>query len=282
MAENPAGFDAIVRATCERAEARWPRVALDRASFERWLEGRWPEGPEKEVRTEDLWLACACAAGDSEAVRVLEAELMPQAERALERIGIPPAHRAEAIQHLLTDLLSGDAESPPRIGTYRGTGPLAAWLRVAAVRTAKRAQSRAAREIEWPADGSGDELDSDPELAFFKAKYRAEFKQAFGEAVAGLSAQERNMMRFSLVERLSIDRLAAIYKAHRSTMARQLTRIRQEVVDATRRGLAQRLGMRDPSELDGIAPLFESQVDLSLTRLLAAPEAGGEGSGEDR
>lgn len=272
MPENQAGFDEIVRATCERASARYPGVSLSSAVFERWLAERWPEGPEKEVRCEDLWLACACACGDKVAVAVLESELMPQADRALERAGIPAPHRAEAIQHLLTDLLSGDSESPPRIGTYKGTGPLVAWLRVAAVRTAKRAQARSAREVEWPADGAGDELDSDPELAFFKAKYRAEFKLAFGEAVGALDAHERNMLRFSMIDRLSIDRLAAMYNAHRSTMARQLTRIRQVVIDATRRGLATRLGMNDPRELEGIAPLFESQVDLSLTRLLAKPE----------
>jgi RNA polymerase sigma-70 factor (ECF subfamily) len=52
----------------DRARAAWPGVAVDDATFVRYLAERVPPDRLDAVFAEDLYLACACAAGDAAAM----------------------------------------------------------------------------------------------------------------------------------------------------------------------------------------------------------------------
>jgi RNA polymerase sigma-70 factor (ECF subfamily) len=108
----------------------------------------------------------------------------------------------------------------------------------------------------------------DPELAYFKQHYGAQFRAAFRAAVASLTARERNLLRYSVTDGFGIDQIAAIYHVHRATAARQLRHARRALADATRQRLRVALGVGD-RELDSILRVLMSMTDAALQEIFA-------------
>lgn len=72
---------------------------------------------------------------------------------------------------------------------------------------------------------------------------------------------------------LGIDRIAAIYGVHRATAARWVTAARANLTQAIHKILATELGVAQ-SGVDDLLPLVESQLELSLERLLRTRPEG--------
>jgi len=221
---------------------------------------------EPKLHSDDLALARACLSGDPEALRRFDA-LLDEVGRKLG--GIAGAEVMREAKQVVRQVLVATKERPAAIAEYSGRGALGGWLRVALgrelVRLAKKGQKEpqaSADELELLADG-----DDDPEATYLKTHYRNEFKQAFAAALEGLDAAERRALRYSVVERLSIDDVARLDGVHRATAARQVARARERLTEETRRILRERLVV-DPDELQSILRLIESQVDVSVRRLL--------------
>src|SRR5262249_1646533 len=115
-------------------------------------------------------------------------------------------------------------------------------------------------EVSSPAD--------DPELAYLKRSYRAEFLKAFRDALATLSVRERNVLRQHFLYGLGIDQLAIAYQVHRATAARWIQRACVTLLDSTKRSLRKRLGA-DHAEIESVMRLVESRLEVSLRRFLA-------------
>jgi RNA polymerase sigma-70 factor (ECF subfamily) len=109
----------------------------------------------------------------------------------------------------------------------------------------------------------------DPELAHLKGTYRGEFERAFEAAVSALEPSERNALRQHLIHGLNIDQIGALYGIHRSTAARRIASARQHLLDETHARLRERLRVT-AGELDSIMRLIDSQLDVSVARLLAS------------
>jgi RNA polymerase sigma-70 factor (ECF subfamily) len=249
---------------CEQAESRFPGASLARQSFMRWLGERCSRDELSRIRADDLWLACASASGDAVAVRTLMSSYIAPLADTLGRAGIPS--RAGGSNTAAPDRsVVAAPPAQPMISSYRGQGD-PGWLRVIALRSARRQRGRDAR-LGAASRGAGRLRPRRRRLAYLKQKYTREYKAAI-EAARNLAQRDRNLLRFSLVDQLSIDQLGAIYHQHRSTVARNLQRIRRELVEQTRKNLETRLGVAR-AELDSIAKLVESQLDLTLPRLLA-------------
>ena len=172
------------------------------------------------------------------------------------------------MQGLRVTLLTGDRAGGPGIADYAGRGDLGAWLRSVTVRTALKSLRQARRDR--PVDADLDALaapGASPELALLRASCAADFRAALAEALAALSARDRTLLRQHFVDNLTIDELAPVYGVHRATAARWLARLRAEVLGQTRDALARRLGPAAP-ELTSVLRLIDSQLDLSLSRLL--------------
>lgn len=60
----------------------------------------------------------------------------------------------------------------------------------------------------------------DPELSHLKATFAAEFKFALTLAIDELSVRDRNLLRQSVLDGLTIDQLGKLYRVHRATAAR--------------------------------------------------------------
>ncbi len=258
-----------------RARAQWPDLAYPDELFMRALALR--VGPEPalaeaigKLHVEDLYLACACSAGEPAALLGFEARCGEVIRRAASSVGAIETERDDLAQVVRERLLVAPASGgEPRIVSYSARGSLVAWVRVVATREAARMLPIARREVA----AEDDELaqlvapDADPELGYLKRLYRAEFKQAFQQAVEALPARERLVLRQHVLDGLGIDQLAALHQVHRATAARWIEGARQAILTATQRELVHRLAL-SRTELTSVIRMISSQLDVSLSRLL--------------
>jgi RNA polymerase sigma-70 factor (ECF subfamily) len=250
--------------------AAWPDVALTEDAIRERLAARAAEDPETRIdglHDADLYLALALATGDAAAVRAFEDKLVPQIDVALRRMRLPGGAADEIKQALRFELLVSDGA--PKIADYAGRGELAAWVRISATRKALKLIRRGAREEtldeilleHWPAGAP------DPQRAHLRERYTTELKHAIREAFAALEVRQRNMLRQHILDELTIDDLAKLYRVHRATCARWLADARAELGRGTRKRLVGALGM-PAAELESLLRFLDSDIELSISRIL--------------
>jgi RNA polymerase sigma-70 factor (ECF subfamily) len=247
-------------------QLRWPSVELDSEVFRRHCQrllGPHPS-PEVEQFGAELYLCCACAERNPQATLTFEQETSRVARAAIARVNRDPEFVEEALRELWDKLLfAPDA----KVGEYSARGPLQAWTRVAAARTAID-RSRTHRTV-WTRQRDFSEQfgggGSGPESYLTKARYQEAFQQALKHAIAELSAQDRNLLRMHVLDRCSIDQIGRAYGVHRATAARWLERARAHVLESVRKQLCLgRLALTN-SELFSIAHLMGTELELSLS-----------------
>ncbi len=266
--------EALIHRLATEADQRWPGLQPGLSGFLPALARRLPEGQDptcwlESLHFADLYLAFHCASGDGTAVAAFETTHFPLVERALARAGTPPELRDE-IKQLLRERMLVGREGPdgpgPAIARYAGRGSLAGWVRVSAMREVYRFSEQQRRwtgleEERLAGAAVGDA--GDPEAAYLKGHYRAEFKRAFSVAMASLTPRRRNILRHYYLDGLSIDRIGALYRIHRATAARELHRIRAALLEQTRAAMMSRLQVSQ-EECESIIRLIESRLEVSI------------------
>lgn len=213
---------------------------------------------------EDLRLACAAGDKDAAAVAVLDKMIVEEVAAAAAATRSSPSARDEAAQALRALLFLPGEDRDPAILSYGGRGPLRGWLRITATRQLIRTARRGQREVEFEERiMNAPALADDPALAAAKARYREELAAAFREALAALTAKDRLLLRFQLVDGMSIDEIASVHAVHRATAARWLVRIREELMERTHELLAARLSV-DTDDVASIVRLVQSQLEVSV------------------
>jgi len=216
----------------------------------------------------EVYLGAACALRGPAALAALETAYLARVPDVLATKRLPPHAIDEIRQTVRERLLAGD---PPYLSDAVGRGSLAGLVAVIASRAAVdwlRADARAAkREQPVPPD---DALvaTADPARDLIRARANSALKAAFEAAVEELPPRDRTLLRLHLVDGLTIDDIARMYQIHRATAARQLERAREQVAATTRRRIARVDGL-GPEELGELAAAVASQLDLSLSRVLA-------------
>jgi RNA polymerase sigma-70 factor, ECF subfamily len=259
--------------------AAWPDIALDGRDFVAHLTARLPDAPDPvaavaALHAADLYLACACARGDTRALACFDEQFLAPVGR-----GWGGRHRLadvadEVRQGLRVRLLVSDGGGPPRIAGYTGRGPLAAWVRMAATRLGldlrRRERPDARDEDELSIEAKGD----DPELQYLKTRYAGELSEALQSTLAALSARTANVLRLHYQEGMTVDAIGTMYRVSGRTVQRWLAEARRTILTETRRLLSERLGLTD-SRLDSLIGLVRSRLDISLSQYLlprAEPE----------
>ncbi|MFT3836774.1 MAG: sigma-70 family RNA polymerase sigma factor [Myxococcaceae bacterium] len=242
--------------------AAFPGIGVNAAAFSAFMAGLGFQPPfSDELHLDDLVLAHACLDGDPVALKTLDTQLA-QLKPALSSFRDPD----ELLQRVRQRLLVAQG-GPPKLAAYGGRGSLVKWARVVALRVAMSAQ-----EDEGRHDSDDDLLErpdpsDSPELKLLKERHAKDFSAAFKEAVGALSPKEKNVLRLSSLDRMSIDEIAQLYGTHRSTVARWIAAAKDSVATATRRVLAQKLGLPQ-SQVDSLMTAVVSQLDVSLNALL--------------
>jgi RNA polymerase sigma-70 factor (ECF subfamily) len=262
----------LLTSALERGRARRPSLTLDDAHFvhhaARHLSSARERADGTDLVWEDLFLACACAHGDPAAI----AELERMAAIELSRVGVRLKLDADALDEIAQLLrhkllLAPSAGGQPKIADYAGRGPLARWLGAAATRTAlslDRGRGRM-RPVEDLDDTPA--LVENPELAYLRDRYAVEYKQAFQDAIRTLPLRSRLLLRMHQLDGLTIDEIARVYGEHRSSTWRALKAARERVLEHARKVLERRLKLTS-SEFDSLLFVVQSELDLSLSRLL--------------
>ena len=274
-----AAFAAALEEAITTAKAAWPKLPLSPVAFAFHL-GRVMED-EATVTEEgaiaalgalhvtDLFLACAAAAGQPAALAEFEARYMKPLPFILGGVGALPGD-ADTVCSVLRDklLVSRDGQ-PPRIASYGGRGPLAAWIAIAAQRTALSLdrQESALHRAHDRAMNEAIAVELNPELLHMKTRYKEAVESAFRDAMGELDDRDRALLRLGLVGGLSLDAIGAAYSVNASTVSRWLAKIRKSILDRTLALLRERLRLSEP-EAASIARLVTSQIDVSVVRLL--------------
>jgi RNA polymerase sigma-70 factor (ECF subfamily) len=162
--------------------------------------------------------------------------------------------------------LVGDANRAPKVAEYNGRGSLAAWLRVAASRAAVTEFRKHRRETAID-DLAIASRSCNPNITVLGTQLGNEFEAAFRSSFAALAPRERNLLRYQVIDRLGIDRIAALHGIHRATAARWIALARKALIEGVRCQLQDRLGV-DRKELDSALRQLVSRIDLSLRWML--------------
>lgn len=257
----------------ERARAAWPAIGLSREAFFAHLGAVVPAArgggdPFGDVHVADLYLACACGHEDPAAIRALEGEHLSQVPRFVAKTRADRAFAEEVAQALRCRLLLRDG-GEPKILEYAGRGSLGAWVRAAAIRTA---QSMLRQKAPLAPLAEEDELrvSTDRELAMLREELGPRVAAAFREALRGLSAEQRNLLRLHYIDGLSFERIGALFRVNRATACRRVAEVRRAILTETRSKLRAELHLKE-SEIDALTRLLRSQLDVSVSSLLAAP-----------
>jgi hypothetical protein len=131
------------------AEERWPEVTVDRRRFvTHWAAQLARAGDVgtaiDQLHLSDLYLAFACAEGDTGALRAF-GTLLSSVAGAVRSVDGAPSFVDEILQRLRTRVLVPDEGRTARILDYAGRGSLENWLRAGALRLALNARRDARR-----------------------------------------------------------------------------------------------------------------------------------------
>lgn len=270
-----AALEPVLAQLLAAAAAAHPQITVAPARFAAHLgralerargdddQGKDPLALLSELKVADLYLACACADGDPEALRVFEQRELTRVPAYLASFqGRGSAIAAEITQALRLRLLCPREDSPGLIASYGGRGALASFVRVTAVRLARDLIARPAEAVHQ--ELSEHLMDSgDPELQLLRERSRQELTSALRAVVAALPPEQRNLLVLTVVERRSTTELGRALGVNQSTVSRRLATARQAVYEGVTTVLQQRLNL-DADEFRSLLRLVGSQLDMSL------------------
>jgi RNA polymerase sigma-70 factor, ECF subfamily len=244
----------------------WPGLSIDLSAFQGWVHQAGIEIEALRERGDELYLVAGCVAQDPEAHQAFERRYLTPLHQNVGRIALSADQADELRQQLRVTLLLG---TQPKIGTFRGQGPLGAWVQVCAVRLALKlgaAQDRMASPDASLLEGLVSH-DADQELLAAKSQYRDAFQSALEECFTSLPDRQKTLLRMHFLEGMSIDEMGQVFHVHRATIARWLVAIRREVLDQLCTKMSMNL-RTSSSEFRGMVRLVRSDVRISLHRIL--------------
>jgi len=266
--------NADIEALLVAARAELPDVTVDDAAFYAAVTEQLADAKSDAERTArlatldaaEIYLACGCEQADARALAHFESKFFPVIDLALAPMKLAGGIADDVRQIVRTKLFVAEPGEAPKIRGYAGKGSLEGLVRVIATRAALDITRKAKRAV--PIDAAEEILAIDvaPELEIIKRRYRSHFKQAFNDAIDGLSARDRTILKLNVIDRMSIDEIGALYGVHRATAARWLEAIRDGLGEKTRELLRERLSL-EPSELESVVRVVQSQVSVTLSRL---------------
>jgi RNA polymerase sigma-70 factor (ECF subfamily) len=266
----PTGRGAVQEGWLQAAREAWPDIRLEPTVFAAHL-ARHSAPDERDggpsfVHAADLYLACACAYGVKEAIAAFDRTLGEDVARAVRRVDGSPAFADEVAQVVRAKLLVGDA---PKIAEYAGRSSLRGWVSTVATRAAlnlrRNADDRGHDPIDSQVRGIAD--DQDGEISYMKRRYGLEFDAALQLALGRLDSGHRALLRLHFSERLSLERIAAVYHVSRATIVRRMAAARRALLDDMDSTLRSKLRLSE-SELESLRSFVVSAMNLSIARLL--------------
>jgi len=216
-----------------------------------------------DIRADDLCLIVACEKGDEKAWEDLVANFDSTVKSAARKISSNNEDAEDLASSIWAELyglrVDADGNKKSKLAYYSGRGSLAGWLRAVVAqlavdgfrKTSKFVQIEEDREFENLANeaANGDNhfgsRPENPEELFSDGQTRADVSAALATAIAGLSAEDRLILKLYYFDDLKLKDIAATFGYHEATASRKLTRVQTEIRKAVERGLRERHGWTD-------------------------------------
>jgi RNA polymerase sigma-70 factor (ECF subfamily) len=272
---SPAFEEEITRVLSLASQA-WSGVYVEPAAFLRFLAKRLQNAQRLDdalgrLHTDDLYLALACIEGSSAAIVHFDEKLQTVVRHLDRRLAQDKDVKDDFLQRVRERLLIGPERGHPYLEKYGGRSSLQSWLRTVVVRQwitlQHRERGNTNTSLESVALANLKDAACDPEMAYLKSHYLEQFRHAFRQAILDLSVRNRLVMRYHLMDRLSIDDIGKVFGVHRATVARWLGSIREALLTGTQSRLRETLNVRQ-EELDSIMRLLGSSLDVSFDGIL--------------
>lgn len=233
--------------------------------------GETTDAAVSALRGAELLLSWACLQRQPAALEIFERELMPQVKRALRGIDAASAFVDEAANATRARLLVGEGDRQPGLELYLGTGPLASFAMVVAMRLGadRRRTSVAENAIELALDLSDGVRSAETLLG--AAELRPKLKAALQRAAQVLTARERALLKLHLLEGVSAQKLGQMYRVHRATATRWITDARQKMLERMTSELEHELDVGADSFARIKSDLLDG-FDLTLSGVLSSAE----------
>jgi RNA polymerase sigma-70 factor len=194
----------------------------------------------------------------------------------LSRVASEHDFAEEVLQRVRARLLVG---SKPRISTYRGDGPLGAWLHVVAANVARDylRSYRKRRSCCCPLDAASarfsktsdpSTVTASPEDDVLAASHARTLEQGLVNAMLELTNEERQLLHHYFVSGLSIDVLGAMYSINRATAARRIRRNVERLRQAVRRQLSRSAIRLGSSEFAAFGLAVGERLNVNASSLL--------------
>lgn len=249
-----------------RAKEKWHPLVVDEPVFRERVQSAGVD--VGELATDDLYLAVACARGESAAIRLFEDTFFGEIDVVLRKMRCPELSD-EIGQLLRVKVFVAGSRERPSIEEYRGAGSLRRWFRMVATRTilnARRGNHEQLASDDFLADLIG--AQADPELEVIKQRYRHQFRSAFACSFASLEPRDQQLIRLAFRDQLTVDDIGAIFEVHRATAARWVARAHRRLMKRTRDAVIEACGI-SPSEFESVFKLIVSRLELTLEQYTA-------------
>lgn len=247
----------------------WPDLNVDSRELVGYLAERQvvPETLTPAIAA-DLFLAFACFVKVPTAVQLFQTAYDPIVVATARRLDRSGALVDELRQRVHELLFVGSSRAAPKIGEYRGRGPLSAWLRTCTKRVGLRLVRTSAPEVLMTRDALADEISDvcDQELSLLKDHYGELFRQELVRSLNELPARDRMLLQLHLVAGLSTTRIAKMYHLNQSSISRQLQRTAATIFARVKERIHARLGV-ETADLESLIDLARSHIELTLSSL---------------
>jgi len=248
--------------------AAYPEVALTDERLAALLADRNLEGP---LACADLFLACACAEGVPAALARFERDFLGRVGQMLGRVERAPEVIDEVQQRVRVRLLVGADGEAPRIGSYRGKGALAVWVRVTALREHQNLL-RSARPAGAIDEDFPDLSQLSPELAAAHAQHRGAIEEALRSALRALPRRQRLVLRMAYVDGMPLAAIGRVFAVDKGTVSRWLSATRDDLLAEVVARVVDATGAT-PAEVKSLLRFISGEIEVSLAGLLrSAPQ----------
>jgi RNA polymerase sigma-70 factor (ECF subfamily) len=264
-------LEAAIAQAHAAAREVWPgcTLALERFHGElvRRLGGAIDPAKLRAICTADVYLAIAALDGDPVAIQHLEREPLAEIALAARKLRATDDQADEVGGHIRRILFTAEPGRSAGLAEYRGQGNLRSYVRVIASRDLIAAINRGRKQE--PIEPLLDKLDISqaPELALLRSRYGVAIAESLNAAIEALDERPRSLLRYAMVSGWTVDRIGKLYGVHGATASRWIAAAREALADRVREQVAQRLAVAS-EEVDSIVRLVQSQVDISLARVL--------------
>jgi RNA polymerase sigma-70 factor len=234
------------------AQQSWPAISLTPAQFFDHLDrlGFRPEALPPHVGS--IYLCAACALKVPAACAALDKIYLASIRTRIVQRWQSSDFAEEVLQLTRERLLVGP---PPRIASYRGTGPLLAWLRSVTRRLAldvmRAGNAEQRRAAEWAERDAPILPDPEESLRENARRWWAKcIERALHDAVASLAPADRQLLLLYYFRNIGVEHLRQLYQVDRATVFRRIERCQRMIESRARRTLGALLGISQPDELD--------------------------------